>query len=89
MIKGVTSTGFEFEVDETKLKDMRMLRLISKCEKGDGSAFLEALPRFLGEDQEDALYSHLEKLNGVATPEDTGREFGEIVKKAGENLKNS
>lgn len=89
MIKGVTSSGFEFEVDENKLKDMRLLRLISRCEKGDGSAFLEALPRFLGEAQEDKLYEHLEKINGVATPSDTGREFGEIVKAAGESLKNS
>lgn len=89
MIKGVTTSGFEFEVDENKLKDMRMLRLIAKCEKGNGSAFLEALPKFLGEDQEERLYEHLEKLNGTATPEDTGREFGEIVKAAGESLKNS
>lgn len=88
MVKGVTTSGFEYEVDETKLKNMRMLKLFQKMQN-DGSAFLDAITAVLGEEQEEGLYIHLEKTEGSANVENTAREFGEILRNSGDALKNS
>ncbi len=89
MFKGTTSSGFEYEVDEAKLKNMRVLKLLQKMQNDNGSAFLDAITAILGEDQEERLYIHLEKTEGSANVENTAREFAEILHNAGDALKNS
>lgn len=89
MIKGVTASGFEYEIDETKLKNMRVLKLFQKMQKDNGTAFLEAITAVLGEEQEERLYNYLEEKEGSANVENTAREFGEILRTAGDALKNS
>ncbi len=89
MIKGVTESGFEYEIDETKLKNMRVLKLFQKMQKDNGTAFLEAITAVLGEEQEERLYNYLEEKEGSANVENTVREFGEILRTAGDALKNS
>lgn len=89
MIKGVTASGFEYEIDETKLKNMRVLKLFQKMQKDNGTAFLEAITAVLGEEQEERLYNYLEEKEGSANVENTVREFGEILRTAGDALKNS
>lgn len=89
MIKGVTASGFEYEIDETKLKNMRVLKLFQKMQKDNGTAFLEAITAVLGEEQEERLYNYLEEKDGSANVENTVREFGEILRTAGDALKNS
>lgn len=89
MIKGVTASGFEYEIDENKLKNMRVLKLFQKMQKDNGTAFLEAITAVLGEEQEERLYNYLEEKEGSANVENTVREFGEILRTAGDALKNS
>lgn len=88
MIKGVTASGFEYEIDETKLKNMRVLKLLQKMQKNDGNAFLDAITAILGEDQEERLYIHLEKTEGSANVENTAREFAEVLHSGEGALKN-
>lgn len=89
MAKGKTASGFEYEVDETKLKNMRVLKLLKNMQRDNGSAFLEAITVILGEEQEERLYKHLEETEGVASVESTAREFAEILRNSGDALKNS
>lgn len=88
MIKGTTKSGFEYEVDENRLKNMRVLKLLQKMQKNNGTAFLEAITAILGEEQEEKLYEHLENTEGSANVENTVREFAEIIHNAGDALKN-
>ena len=37
MIKGKTTTGFEFEIDETKLDDWELLEKFNAIDKGETS----------------------------------------------------
>lgn len=88
MLKGTTESGFVYEVDEAKLKNMRVLKLLQKMQTDNGSAFLEAITAILGEEQEERLYTHLEEKEGTANVENTAREFAEILRNAGDALKN-
>jgi hypothetical protein len=58
-------------------------------QKDNGTAFLEAITAVLGEEQEERLYNYLEEKEGSANVENTVREFGEILRTAGDALKNS
>lgn len=88
MVKGVTKSGFEFEVREDVADDMKVLRAMRKARK-DGTYFDEAIELILGEEQTEKLYDHLEKKEGRATTAAADREITEIVTFAGEDAKNS
>ena len=67
MIKGITSTGFAYEYDETRLDDMRFVDVLAvvvdpeapKFDKIAGASQL--LTMLLGADMKKALYEHIGK----------------------------
>ncbi len=86
MLKGKTRSGFEFEIKDNAL-DMRVIKAIRKA-KEDVTYIDEVYERLLGEDQQDALYDHLEKLYGSVVPDRAAEELIDIFNSL-ENGKNS
>lgn len=81
MFKGVTSSGFEYEVSLRIKKDWRFVKALAKSESKDESEMLWGTTRvvelLLGE-QEEALQEHLAEEDGVVPTEklmDTVREI--------------
>lgn len=74
MIKGTTSTGFQYEYDETRLDDMRFVDVLAivvdpeapQFEKIAGASRL--LTMLLGEDMKKALYAHIGKNHDGRVP---------------------
>ena len=78
MVKGTTTTGFNFSVDPDDVKDMRVVELIAKV-KYDGSYVVELANRILGEKQKNALYKHIEDKKGRVSSDKFGNELEEIM----------
>ena len=74
MIKGKTSTGFEYEYDETRLDDMRFVDVLAAVVDPDAPPFdkiagaSKLLTMLLGEDLKKQLYDHIGKSNGGRVP---------------------
>ena len=85
MVKGKTSTGFEFSVDETLLQNYRFVKRLAHVAKNDYTEFFDLFTEILGESQEEALIQYLEEKNGQATTEQMAKEFADILKVMQEN----
>lgn len=86
-IKGKTSSGFEFNLDEEALDDMEVLEWLIEMDNGDVAHLKDMLVRLLGDEQKKALYNHCRK-NGRVSAKAVLREVGEIFKESGEQAKN-
>jgi hypothetical protein len=82
MIKGKTKSGFEFEMNEEVLNDMRIVDALADMQSGDDSlvmvAVTELLNLVLGRKQKQLLYKHLEVENGRVPIEKVSDELVEI-----------
>lgn len=78
MIKGKTSTGFEFEVDPEVLEDMEYIELAADTQ--DNPALYPRFVEFtLGEEQKKALYDHVRSASGRVLVSKVSAEFTEII----------
>lgn len=74
MIKGKTSTGFEYEYDETRLDDMRFVDVLAVVVDQDAPQFdkiagaSKLLTMLLGEDLKKKLYEHIGKDHDGRVP---------------------
>lgn len=74
MIKGKTSTGFEYEYDETRLDDMRFVDVLAVVVDPDAPPFdkiagaSKLLTMLLGEDLKKQLYDHIGKEHDDRVP---------------------
>ena len=74
MIKGKTSTGFEYEYDETRLDDMRFVDVLAVVVDPDAPPFdkiagtSKLLTMLLGEDLKKQLYDHIGKEHDGRVP---------------------
>lgn len=59
MTKVKTSSGFEYEIDEENLNDMRLLDLVAEISNGDTTKLPLMISMVLG-DQKEKLYKNLE-----------------------------
>lgn len=86
-MKGTTTTGFEFEINEKDLDDMRILDMIVEMSEGDLAKLSPLVKRILGEEQRERLYAHLEEKEGRASVARVSDEISEIfvMSKAGKN----
>jgi hypothetical protein len=78
MIKGVTESGFKYEVDPKVLKSYSFLKLYANAQK-DQTAALQLISYVLGEKQEERLIKHATKIAGFDDVDVIVKEFGEIV----------
>ena len=98
MKKGITSTGFAFEFDETRLDDMRFVDVLAvvlseKASKFDKiSGVSQLIKLLLGEETKTALYEHIGKNHegGRVPRAELESALEEIMAAAGEDAeKNS
>jgi len=76
-VKGKTSSGFEFEVDEAIFDDYEMLELL--CDfNSDKSVFPTIARKMLGDEQHKALKEHLRNENGIVQASKIETELSEI-----------
>ena len=91
MFKGKTDSGFEYEVNEKKLNDMRFVELLRKSDENPLYS-VDLFSYLLGEEGKEALYKHLEDEDGIVPPDAAEKEFVQIMEAAGEKyneVKNS
>lgn len=85
-MKKITESGFAFEIDESKLDDMRLIDLIAEMMDDNVPEFKKvvAMPRLLtfilGEEQKAALYAKIAAENDGRVPvEKAAAAVGEIL----------
>ena len=90
-VQGKTKSGFEFEMDETVLDDMRILDMIVGMSSGDVTQLSPLTRKILGDDQKERLYRHLEEKEGRASISRVSEEITEIFEacKSGKNSSSS
>lgn len=86
MIKGTTRTGFNYEVDETRINDMEYLELLAKA-TGNIAYLPAVVEKLLGREQKTALYEHVRDENGRVSVDAIDREI-EYIMSGNDNLKN-
>lgn len=88
MIKGETSCGFKFEIDENQLDDMEFLEALADMQE-DVIVFPKVCKMLLGNEQKKALYNHLRDENGKVPIASVERAITEIMSRSGDQVKNS
>lgn len=87
-ITGVTSKGFEFDVDKDAINDMEVVDLLADFEENENPVVLSKLTsKVLGEKQKKALYESL-RVNGRVPIIEVSNAMVEIFKAFGEQGKN-
>ena len=64
MIKGITKSGFLFEVDENALNDMELVDVLADDTMDDGFRMSHVVRKLLGDQQRRALYDHVRTEDG-------------------------
>ncbi|QBX15871.1 hypothetical protein [Streptococcus equinus] len=76
MIKGTTSSGFEFEIDEKQLKNYEFVELISEVDENE--LLMPKLLKMLLGDQVKALKDHIRDEDGIVPIEKMVQEIKDI-----------
>lgn len=63
MVKGITESGFEFELNESAVDDMRFLRLFKRVKK-EPYVLEDIAEVLIGADGVERLYKHIETEDG-------------------------
>lgn len=87
-MKGTTTTGFNFELDDDVRDDMEIMEGLIAIDGGDIHALPKVLTMILGKEQKDALYDHCRKGSGRVSAAQVMGELKEIFESAGKELKN-
>lgn len=77
-MKGKTTSGFEYELDESALDDYELLEELCELDEGDTSKIISVLNRLLGNEQKERLKEHLRMENGRVPASKMMLEIGEI-----------
>lgn len=79
IIKGTTSTGFNFEISTDNLDNMEVIDLMAEAENDANPSVISKLSTLiLGVEQKKALYDHIRK-NGRVSATVFMQEFSEIL----------
>ena len=96
MVAGRTESGFEFAIDERRVKSWSVVKKIAAMQKtkSDVEVYgiaIELIGDLLGEDQEQRLVDHVTQVYGYDDAEIISKEFFEIIASARNNddVKNS
>lgn len=88
--KGVTTSGFEFEIEACRLDDMELVDALSELEAGSPLAISKVGRLLLGESLKQALYKKLKAENGGRIPvESFSSEITAIMETIGDDGKKS
>lgn len=85
--KGVTASGFEFEIDDAVINDMELIDAIADSMDDNPLAFSKVCAKLLGSEQRKKLYDHVRE-NGRVPLEKISTEIIDIFNAFGDNGKN-
>lgn len=80
MIRGTTTTGFSFELDEDALDDYELLETLQKIDAGDTTRVIQMVDLLLGEEQKARLKEHIRTEKGRVSASRMIAETMEIFK---------
>ena len=86
-MKGKTSTGFEFDIEDERLDDMELVDIMAEIDENP-LLMPKLCKMLLGEEQKKRLYVHLRSEDGRVPIEATTNAIQEIFNSPGD-LKNS
>ena len=89
MKRGKLSNGFEYEIDEETLDDMRFLDALAEADEGNPLAASRVCVMLLGKEQRKALYDKLAPKGGRVPIADAFACIKEIIEDFGDEGKNS
>ena len=84
-MKGTTSTGFNFVIDEDVKDDMELLEALFAIDEGNVQKLPTVLTSLLGEEQKKALYDHCRTENGRVSSRRVMLELKDIFDTVGES----
>lgn len=87
MIKGKTSTGFEYEIDSAALDNMELVDAIAEADENH-LGISKVIRLLLGEKQRNKLYDHLRTEKGTVPVAAVREALLEIFKGSGQQVKN-
>jgi len=64
MLKGKTSTGFEYEIENDQLDNMELLEALAEADAGKVLAIVKVCDLLLGKEQKQRLYDHCRTEKG-------------------------
>lgn len=80
MVRGKTSSGFEFQLEDEVLDDYELLEVLHKIDDGNNGLITEMVDRLLGEEQRDKLKDHVRTEKGKVSAKRLLEEVMEIFK---------
>lgn len=86
-MKGKTSTGFEFDIEDERLDDMELVDIMAEIDENP-LLMPKLCKMLLGEEQKKRLYDHIRSEDGRVPIEATTNAIQEIFNSPGD-LKNS
>ena len=81
-MKGKTSSGFEYELNEEALDDYELLEDLCEMDAGNMSKMSSVMNRLIGAEQKERLKEHLRTENGRVPMSKMMIEIEEIFKNA-------
>lgn len=78
MLKGETSSGFAFEISDSRCNNMELLDALSAMDQGDESQLSTVLTLLFTKEQKKALYEHLRTPEGNVPIDKVGQELKEM-----------
>ena len=85
MIKGKTSSGFKYQIEDDAKDDMELLEALIDLDSGKLDGLKQVIEQLLGPEQKTALYEfHRNKKTGRVPASKIMSEFSEILRGAGE-----
>ncbi len=88
MIKGKTSSGFEFQISKDIVNDYELVENLVELE--DNPLILgKIVKQILGEEQTQKLKDHVRNEKGIVPIDKMTQEIIEIFQNSGEEIKNS
>lgn len=85
IVKGTTSTGFEYHVLKAMLQNAEFLELFAAVQDGDNLKSFKLLETALGKEQKQELYEHLRDEDGIVPVEALSKELEEIFTELGKD----
>lgn len=79
MLKGKTSSGFSFVVEDFRLNNMELLEVLNDIDEGKTHRVPKAVLLLLGEEQKHDFYEHLRNGDGIVPVDVAAKELMEII----------
>lgn len=87
MKKGITESGFEFEIEDEVLDDYELLEVLTEVDAGDLTVVPKMVDLLLGKEQKTKLKEHVRATKGRVSTQAMMDEISAILSSNGE-LKN-